>query len=161
MDAQVNDSAGGSPDGKHQTLKGRQGCPVRAEPYWDSLGRGRGLGYRQGASGGSWVARVYRNGKMQYGALGDLGQLPDYTAAKAAAEDWFERLAGGADPRFDVMGAIERYAAARTADLEDPATSTVWRDLQSVAKHVPGELLGTPLVELTTDSLERWRDACR
>ena len=142
-----------------KTLKGRQSCPMRAEPYWDSLGRGRGLGYRQGASGGSWVARIYRNGRMQYGALGDLAQLPDYTAAKAAAEHWFERLAGGADPRFDVLGAIERFAAARTADLEDPATSTVWRDLQSVAKHVTGELLGTPLVELTTDSLERWRDA--
>jgi hypothetical protein len=35
----------------------RAKLPRRREPYWMPIQRGRALGYRRGAKGGTWIAR--------------------------------------------------------------------------------------------------------
>src|SRR5262249_17798995 len=43
----------------------------RREPYWTPLSGGLALGYRKGATGGSWIARQYSGERgRQYHALG-------------------------------------------------------------------------------------------
>lgn len=53
--------------------------PPRREPYWTSLGKGRALGYRKGAKGGTWIARLRdeETGKQQYEALGSADDTAD------------------------------------------------------------------------------------
>lgn len=41
------------------TRTDRAKLPIRKEPHWLVLEKGRALGYAKGASGGTWIARYY------------------------------------------------------------------------------------------------------
>jgi integrase len=139
-----------------KTQRGRAALTERREPYFESLGRGRSLGYRAGP--GTWIARASTPAGMRFHSL---GSQPDYTTAKQAAEKWFATISSGADTRLTVNGAIDRYIATRTADCSPEAAlkSGVHADIASVRKHAPERFLTRLVAELTTLELERWRDS--
>ncbi|GGD58499.1 hypothetical protein [Pseudoxanthomonas indica] len=131
----------------------RNGLKPRPEPYWQKLGSGRALGYRQGKTGGSWVARHYdsaQSRKLQ-SKLGDFGQLPAtdrYAAALEAARRWFERLdKGGMARDITVQVACEQYAATRP-DAAKRFNRYVYN--HSFAK--------IPLSKLTDHHVATWRN---
>lgn len=86
---------------KLDTRTARGKLPPRREPYWTALGKGRALGYRKGAKGGTWIARLRdeETGKQQYEALGSADDTADadgvgflsYRQAQDEAVRWFEQ----------------------------------------------------------------------
>src|SRR5215470_15070292 len=59
-----------------ETRTARARLKARGEPYWRAIDRGAHLGYYRGARGGSWIARLYREGRYQ---KHDLGRADDVT----------------------------------------------------------------------------------
>src|SRR5690348_676097 len=79
----------------------RAQLPVRNNPYWHALARGRALGYRKGPKGGSWLAK-YRcsDGQRAQTLLGpaddaldaETSDVSSFSQAQAAAREWFASL---------------------------------------------------------------------
>ncbi|MFZ2141808.1 MAG: site-specific integrase, partial [Xanthobacteraceae bacterium] len=46
-------------DAKLDTRSARARLNQRREPYWASMSGGLALGYRKGATGGTWIAKRY------------------------------------------------------------------------------------------------------
>ena len=90
------------------------------EPHWQRLAVGQYLGYRPLANGkgGNWIARYNdKEARKQYfRSLGDFGSLSAkerFSAASAAAREWFSHLDTGGSPEvLTVRQACERYAAS-------------------------------------------------
>lgn len=133
--------------GKRDQLKPRR------EPYWQTLGTGRALGYRQSKKGGTWIARRYDPFEVrnQYSSLGDFGHLPPterYATALTAARSWFERLdKGGVASDVTFRDACESYAAKRP-DAAKRFQRYVYN--HSIAK--------IPLSKLADRHVREWRD---
>jgi site-specific recombinase XerD len=102
----------------------REALAPRREPYFESLGDGHSLGYRvmtQGDTTGSWIARIYRDGKYEQNALGGYAELEPrarYRAAREAAEKWFAHLESGGAPK---SGTVADACRAYVAKLRDQA----------------------------------------
>jgi len=112
------------------TVRNRERLKARREPYWQKLGTGRYLGVRifESGKGSSWIARYYdpdTHPDRPAKSLGDFSTLPPserYGAAKKAAEEWFEHLAGGGSSTvLTVKQACERYATALAKESEAKA----------------------------------------
>lgn len=105
------------------------GCNERREPYWHLLSKGCALGYRRGANGGNWIARLRDEaGKQHYEALGAADDVRDadgltvftFGQAQERARAWFaskaRELSGHAEPQagpYTVATAVSEYLAAR------------------------------------------------
>jgi integrase len=137
-------------------VKARAALKARAAVYWQPIARGRAIGYRAGV--GTWQARCYVNGKLSYKALGDEHDV-SYGDALKAATKWWDEMAAGAPRRYDVLRAIEDYAATKTANATPREQARAWRDIRYVAKHLSGEFLAREVAELKTADMEKWRDA--
>lgn len=68
----------------------REGLPKRPEPFWTVISAGSAIGYRKGAKGGTWIARLRdEEGKQHYESLGaaddarDADQLSVFNFAQA------------------------------------------------------------------------------
>lgn len=90
-------------DTKLDTRAARAKEKARREPYWTQIVRGRYLGYRKGAKGGTWIAR-YRDpetGQQRYQSLGASDDFEDangtsiltFDQAVGKAREWFEQEA--------------------------------------------------------------------
>ena len=96
----------------------------RSEVYFQSLGKGRALGYRRPSTTaiGTWRARYLAPGstKQQHKPLGDFADLPPaarFGAAKRAAEAWFDHLSGGGVAQvYTVKEVCDRYVARLAED---------------------------------------------
>ncbi len=100
----------------------------QSEPHWQQLGKGQYLGIRRSdfTSKPIWWAR-YRDaatGKRSKRSLGDFTHLPPserFSAAKKAAEIWFDHLGrGGSGETLTVAEACSRYVehiASRSGEV--------------------------------------------
>jgi integrase len=136
----------------------RAKLPVRHPPYWRTIRRGQAIGYRKTRAGGTWLARIFVGGKMPHRTLGAEIDLT-YEQALEAAEDWWRVVTSGAPRGYDVLAALEDYAATKTANADERERERVWPDLTTLNKHVSGEFLAREVADLKTAELERWRDA--
>ncbi|NML13869.1 tyrosine-type recombinase/integrase [Azohydromonas caseinilytica] len=99
------------------TVAARDALPVRRDPYWQRIEKGRYVGYRRmsTATPGTWLARFYDEAaaKNRWTTLGALDHLPAserFDAAQRAAREWFEHLGrGGSNANCTVRYACERY----------------------------------------------------
>src|SRR5215472_9188415 len=88
-------------DANLETRTARLRLTVRSEPYWRTIDPGAHLGYYRGRRGGSWVARLYQEGRYRKTALGTADDTSDadgvaiwsFAQAQALARKWFARLA--------------------------------------------------------------------
>jgi integrase len=108
----------------------RKKLAVRTEPYWQSEGEGRHLGYYRGARVSKWVARYRLSGTKggyqkttigevddEPGSIADGVRLLDYRQAKAKAAKWFDEVdrAGGIKVGpYTVDEALDDYMKAFT-----------------------------------------------
>ena len=96
---------------KIDTRSARAKLKARREPYWTSIQPGCAIGYRKGATGGTWIARYYNSTavpKLRYHALGTADDAMDgddsislsFAQAQTRARKWFgaeARKSGGLD----------------------------------------------------------------
>ncbi len=132
----------------------RTALKPQREPHWQRLSPGRFLGYRPSLrdGAGTWIARVYDEGKRQYRlqSLGGFGELPPkerFQAAKAAAEAFAQLVERGGTARpATVKDAAERYAKIN-AEAEG-----------RFKRHLYGDpLAGAQLAKLKRSHIEDWR----
>jgi integrase len=162
-----------TPQASISTPAKRRKLPVSKSIYWSAVGGNRAglkLGYRRGARGGSWVAKVVDDGRRAETTLGvadDYGSAPgalNHSEAIAAALAWAgakrSRIAGGGAATPDgrsltVADAARAYIEHRVA--RNPVTG---RDAKSrLGLHVIGDerFASVPLAKLTAEDFVRWR----
>lgn len=104
----------------------RRSLAAQREPYWVKIAKGRFLGYRRAATGGSWLAR-YRDSahRQHHCAIGNADDHLDangidcfsYEQAQTKAGEWFDIMAHGGtgdSPRrgaYTVARCMEDYLA--------------------------------------------------
>ncbi|WP_336489381.1 tyrosine-type recombinase/integrase [Methylobacterium nigriterrae] len=139
----------------------------RREPYWTVISAGCAVGYRKGAKGGTWVARLRDGGRQHYDALGaaDDHRDPDgltvfsFAQAQERARDFFTRkareLAGHAEPSegpYTVAAAISDYLAAR----ERRGSKGVRADRYAANARILPELGAVEVTKLTAKRIRDW-----
>jgi integrase len=114
---------------KLDTRSARLKVVVRREPYWLTISKGCSVGYRRGARGGNWIARMRGDdGKQRYDALGAADDVRDadgiscftFAQAQERARSFFDQkgreLAGHSEPEagpYTVKEAVDDYLTAR------------------------------------------------
>ncbi|SUS08660.1 Integrase family protein [Candidatus Defluviicoccus seviourii] len=143
----------------------RANLPARHAPYWQHLDRGQSLGYRKGAKGGMWIARLRADeGKeawLTIGAADDHGDTGlDYREAKRAAVDWFARKARealGGDEAVDaytVGHALDAYL--KWFRLHRKSVRDTERAIEA---HVRPALGAIEVAKLTAKKIRTWHEA--
>lgn len=148
---------------------------VRTKPYFRAIDRGLHLGYRKGATGGTWVARRYL-GDERY-VVEALGRADDRLDADGATILTFHQAQDRArqrvrdveeaarlaalGPALRVHDAVMAYVEAREVrEAQSKGGIGVIRDSRSrLTKHVlaDGILADKLLAALTADDLHIWR----
>jgi integrase len=140
-----------------------------AEPYWCSISHGLAVGYRKGATGGTWIARHFSTAtgrrKASLGIADDFEDADgirvlsfDQAQAKArewaavkAQEDTGEVQAGA----YTVEQAMNDYLAHLAIAKRKPQ----YRTAAIVKAHILPTLGKIELVKLTHGKVKAWRDA--
>lgn len=116
------------------TAAKRAKLPARKNPYWSGISGGRGgvsLGYRKGAGGGVWVAKIVIDGRRTEERLGlaaDEENAPpgcmSFPTAVSAALDWSKQQIAIAEANAEtlrdaavptVRSVVEAYAVSFTS----------------------------------------------
>lgn len=147
---------------KIETVKQREALPTRREPYWQGTGKGRHVGYRRTANGGTWIARAYdpATTKRNYHALTEVSALPgseQFTAAVRAARDWFAHLdKGGTAETITVAKACELYVSHLRGKKGDSAADDAEGRFR---RHIEGDpIAGIELAKLNARHVAAWRE---
>jgi len=138
---------------KIDTPAKRLRLPIRREPYWVQISKGKYLGYRRTTGGGSWVARLRDDdNKQKYHALGsDI----DHEHALKAAMAWMEHVPRAENHHYTLKNAVDDYI--KHLEINNSARSA--KDTEKrLDKHLFNALLKTEISQLTTNRLNRWRD---
>lgn len=154
------------------TFAKRARLAARKNPYWQSVGGGRGgvsLGYRKGSRGGVWVAKVVVTGQRleeRIGPADDLGAeagaLP-FPAAVSAALEWSRQQSSALEARraaptaavVTVRSAVEAYSSARTERSVRSGKNAQGRLVRYVLSDP--EIADVRLAKLRSSMLEAWR----
>jgi integrase len=142
----------------------------RREPYWTVISAGCAIGYRKGAKGGTWIARLRGDdGSQHYDALGAADDARDadgltcftFPQAQERARIFFGRkvreLAGHSESQagpYTVEAAIGDYLAAR----ERRGSKGVQADRYAAAARIIPELGKVELFRLTTKRIRDWHE---
>ena len=149
--------------GNLQSPSTRARLQTRREPYWVVIVRGCALGYRKGASGGTWIARRRGDdGKQHYEALGSADDLNDGNGL--TYRDAFEqarRLFGAPSPsssKLTVGGALDRYLEHIKSKRPESTAYDTERRIEAIIRPKLGDLR---LSKLTADDLRRFLNELR
>lgn len=140
----------------------RQRLPIQARPYFTHVQTGLSLGYRRGATGGTWIARSYDSKRgYKFHPLGTANDLSEnvgvsYQQALDKVREWMEREE------------LERKGKASRSPQTVAEAATDWLDhfegserskgtSASNVKHYILPILGSIEVrELTRKDVESW-----
>lgn len=156
---------------KIDTRNARLKLLERREPYWTVVSTGCAIGYRRGANGGTWIARLrdVEDGKQRYEALGAADDARDadgltcfsFAQAQERARAFFDRkareLAGHSEPQvgpYAVANAIEDYLSAR----ERRGSKGVRADRYTAEARIIPELGKIELSRLTSKKIRDWHE---
>ena len=149
--------------GNLQSPSARARLQTRREPYWVVIVRGCALGYRRGASGGTWIARRRGDdGKQHYQALGSADDLNDGNGL--SYRDAFEqarRLFGAPSPsssKLTVGGALDRYLEYVKAKKPESTAYDTEKRIEAIIRPKLGDLR---LSKLSADNLRRFLNELR
>ena len=154
---------------KVDTRSARTHLVFNKSGYWVALARGHSFGYRKGAKGGRWVARLIIDGKRQETIIGIADDVLDadgvtilnYSQAQEAARQWFTsaaRLEHGdhiARGDYTVTHAVQDYLAHYKAEGKGYDFTK-----SSIDAHILSHPLSKiPLAKLTSQKIEQWLHA--
>lgn len=128
----------------------RKKLAPRKEPYWHKITTGRYIGFRRTETGGSWVARLTRDRKSVYQAIGDA---LTYEEAVDKALEWCSHAAGVENHRYRVSDALDDYVDHLRVNNSEAAASDA---SQRLGKHLTDKLKKTALASLNTAQIKRW-----
>ena len=104
------------------TVTKRRNLKPRSWPYWETITKGRSVGFYRSETGGNWHARI-RQPDSSYTASpigGDISS--DYAEMLDRAREWFDKAEGAEDVRYTVQKAVDDYVAhLRLHNGEDSA----------------------------------------
>lgn len=156
-------------DPKLDTRSARSKLVQRREPYWRTIAGGLSIGYRKGASGGTWIARHYSTGQgRQYRSIGAADDVADadsvhvlsFDQAQDLARKWLGNLARDHGPRlgpYTVNNAVDDYLAHLENDGRGAHAVTDARSrVEAFIRPALGRL---DIAALTTERLRDWRDS--
>ena len=153
---------------KLDTRSGRAKLAPRREPYWTVISAGCAVGYRRGANGGTWVARMRDGTKQHYDALGAADDSRDadgltvfsFAHAQERARAYFGRKARAlAGLGAGGVGAPGSVAAAVAGDLGAPerrGSKGVRADRYAAEARILPALGALQLTVLTTKRIRDW-----
>ena len=139
---------------------------MRTEPDWRSIDPGAHLGYYRGRRGGSWVARLYQDGRYRKTAISTADDTSDadgvailsFAQAQAAARKWFSRLAR--DAAGIEAPAAGPYRVRDQSRTTSPTTSDVGKALAATEvaanAHIYRLLGDAQLDRLTARRIREW-----
>ena len=155
---------------KLDTRSARVKLAQRRDPYWTVISKGCAIGYRRGAKGGTWVARMRDNeGKQHFEALGAADDVRDadgitalsFAEAQERARAFFNRkareFAGHTEAQsgpFTVAQAIEEYLAHRTRQ----GSKGVRADTYAAKARIIPALGGVEAAKLTAKCIRDWHE---
>jgi integrase len=140
-----------------------------AEPYWCAISHGLAVGYRKGATGGTWIARHFSTATGRRKA--SLGVADDYEdangirvlsfdQAQAKAREWASLKAQ--EDTGEVQAGTFTVAQAMTeylAHLAKAKRKPQYRTTAIVKAHILPTLGTVELCKLTHSKVRAWRDA--
>jgi integrase len=141
------------------SASGRAKLARRREPYWITITRGCALGYRKGATGGTWIARTRgADSRQHYDALGAADDLNDgrgltYAAALAEARKRF-RIGPAQSGKVTVADALENYLRYLRASHPASTIADTEARVEAILKPALGKIA---LAKLRATDLTRWR----
>jgi integrase len=154
-------------NGKLNTRSARSRLTLRREPYWTVISEGCALGYRRGATGGTWIGRFRDEaGRQHYEALGaaDDARDPDglsvfsFAQAQAKSRAFFARkareVAGdwtSTEGPYRVTDALDDYF--KNYAKRGKAVSAA---LSAANLHIRPTLGTLPIAKLTMKRLRDW-----
>ncbi len=150
-------------DTKLDSRKAREGLKAQREPYWRGIDRGAHIGYRKGATGGSWIARVRLQGdRYKFNQIGkaddiqdaDGAAILDFSQAQHKAREWFahtKRLEKGIGcAGYTVGNALDDYLEyLKGRKSLDSAAYNVSALIRPVLGHID-------IAELTAKQIGGW-----
>lgn len=146
------------------TVRARDALLPRHEPYWHRVKKGCYVGFRKvsATSVGTWIARHRDESTGQrvvysFGHLDEARPSDRFDTVFALAEAWFaERSAGGSNPLYTVAQACADYVEhLRGTGRTEAACDALGRFRRWV--YSVHEFANTPLVKLTPDAVDHWR----
>lgn len=158
---------------KIDTRTARSKLAKRREPYWTSIGNGAALGYRRGAKGGTWIARLRdETGRQHYESLGaaddaldaDGMTVLDFQQAVQAAQTWFSRrtreVLGDTVPKrgtYTVADACDDYVKAYRAGRTIKGNGRQGDGLAgTIATHIKPTLGNIAVKRLSKPRIQTW-----
>lgn len=154
------------------TREARKRLAPRAEPYWRALDAGTAIGYRRGASGGTWIGRALVEGKYRERSIGRADDVirPDGTAyldyrqasekVKAWASGAHREVAGlEAAPASRAPYTVADAVADYLADYRRRGGKGLVQTQHNANAHILPALGDARLDRLTPQRITRWRDA--
>lgn len=140
---------------------------ARNAPYWLVMEKGRALGYRKGANGGTWVARFHDpSAPRLFKPLGAADDVSDAdgvmvltcSQAQEKAREWFRTAYFQATGERVQVGVytVEQAVADHLEDRERHGMATLDRVRQDFAAHVLPYLGREAVERLARKRLEAW-----
>ena len=156
------------------TRAARERLAVRKEPHWRGIEAGIALGYRRGATGGAWLARVLDAGRYREERLGraddtlpaDGADVLDFRQAQAKAVAWAaraRRVAAGLEPEV-AKGPAKPYTVADAvadylADMKARGARSFGTSTTATKAHIIPALGNVAVPRLTRDKVRTWHRA--
>ena len=147
---------------------GRAKLPIRRDPYWNLIAEGQHLGYRKGAQGGTWIARVYDPASgRRFQSLGAADDVLDadgkhvlsFQQSQDAARKWFAELAH-IDAGEVIAGSytVAQATADYLKDRERVRRKELSRTRSVIDTHIDPALGKIDLAKLTHGKVKAWRN---
>jgi integrase len=156
-------------DTRINSRSARTSLKARREPYWRNISKGLAIGYRKGATGGTWLARHFSletGRRIESIAVADDFADADgirvlsFDQAQDAARSWFTRKTQEDSGEIQSGGctvsqAVDDYLAHLTKMKRKPQDRT-----RAIAKaHILPKLGSVELAKLTHGKIKAWRDS--
>jgi len=148
-----------------KTQTGRDKLAPRRNAYFETLSKGRALGFRRGPD--TWFARLYtpdavNADKKTPFEYQPLGQHEDYSAAKKAADAWFNTVTKGAH-RAPKRGTVKDALDSYVADLRNHQRTNAADEGERRFKQLieSDKIASKQLDAATREDFEEWRDRLR
>jgi integrase len=149
---------------KLDTRSARAKLPTRKAPYWTAVSPGCALGYRKGIKGGTWLAKVVRDGVRKELAIAPADDVLDagggvlsFAEAQATARAWFVKVEkdsndeDGRNGPYTVRQCVEDYLGWLSAHRKSAAGSRNYAEV-----HILPELGHLEVGRLTTSRIRTW-----
>jgi len=154
------------------TREARKRLAPRAEPYWRALDAGTAIGYRRGATGGTWIGRALVEGKYRESGIGraddairaDGATYLDFRQASEKVKAWAgaaHRETAGLDaaPARRAPYTVGEAVADYLASYRRRGGKGLAQTQNAVNAHILPALGDARLDRLAPQRITRWRDS--